>query len=124
MRRHQSARAAGPPELIDQWGAKQRNLVFPDTLVSGRAIDQFLWKGSPHPTFPQRIGAWIFGAVLIGQGVFFLTEGKTRGSTLLLVLSYGALLLGGKLFRNGFARGRTRPPHNNRSGPDGQREHR
>lgn len=41
--------------------AKQRGTLWPDTLRSGRTVDEFLWKGDPRPTPVQRAGLAIFG---------------------------------------------------------------
>ena len=57
--------------LIEEIKAKQRNTVWPDTLMNGRSVDEFLWKGSPDAPLVQRMGAWIFGLafMLIAVGV-------------------------------------------------------
>ena len=57
--------------------ARQRNIVWPDTLRNGALVDAFLWKGSPDATPTQRIGIALFGflflcpaVLLVGFGCF------------------------------------------------------
>jgi hypothetical protein len=56
-------------KFIDETRARQRNIAFPDTLRNGRAVDVFLFKGSPNPPLVQRIAAWILGLLFIGIGL-------------------------------------------------------
>jgi len=48
-------------QLIEELKQKQRKPVWPDTLLNGRNVDEYLWKGSPVGPLVQRIGAWISG---------------------------------------------------------------
>ena len=34
-------------ESIEAIKAKQRNTVWPDTMVNSRGVDAFLWRGDP-----------------------------------------------------------------------------
>jgi hypothetical protein len=31
--------------FVDEFRARQQNIVFPDTVRNGRSVDSFLWKG-------------------------------------------------------------------------------
>jgi hypothetical protein len=44
---------------------KQRAILWPDMLRSGRTVDEFLWKGSPRATPIQRIGLALFGVLFL-----------------------------------------------------------
>ena len=97
-------------KFIDEFRARQQNSSFPDTVRNGRSVDFFLWKGSPNPSLVQRIGAWMFGFVFMGfGGVFFsvaVTERVENGFSFavvfLVAMSLAAVLLGIRVFRNGF----------------------
>jgi hypothetical protein len=100
-------------EFIDESRARQRNIVFPDTVRNARSVDAFFWHGSPSPTLVQRIAAWMFGVVDIGCGLVFVTfaiheaHASDRswgvvGVFTLIALSF--CLLGLRMFRNGFPR--------------------
>jgi hypothetical protein len=52
--------------------AKQRNVVWPDTLRNGRSVDAFFWKGSPTAPFVQRLGAFLFGLGFLSLGAALL----------------------------------------------------
>jgi hypothetical protein len=101
-----------PDKLVDEFRARQQNIVFPDTVRNGRLADQFLWKGSPNPAMVQRIAAWMFGVVFMCGGLEFLyyavTErvenGFSAGIVMLAGISLAAVLLGIRVFRNGFPR--------------------
>jgi len=56
-----NAGSSDTEKLIEEARAKQSNTVWPDTLLNGRSVDEFLLKGSPDAPIVQRIGAWIFG---------------------------------------------------------------
>jgi hypothetical protein len=65
-------------ELIDETRAKQRNVVFPDTVRNARSVDAFLWRGSPDAPLVQRIGAWLFGSMFVLGVKVFLNGCKRR----------------------------------------------
>jgi hypothetical protein len=102
MRRHSGA--GDPQKFIDEIRAKQRNIVFPDGLANGAAVDKFLLKGSPDPPLVQRVGAWLFGLMFLIGGVSFLGYAQKEGSFLLALVSVACFLLGAWMFRNGFRR--------------------
>jgi hypothetical protein len=90
--------------LVEEIEAKQRNTVWPDTMINSRGVDEFLWKGSPDAPLVQRIGAWIFGLtfILLGLGLFDIAYEKH--DRVLGVFSLLPLFLGVKVFLNGFRR--------------------
>jgi hypothetical protein len=109
MKRHKGEEPLG---FIEGVKARQRNIVWPDTLRNGRAVDVFLWRGSMKPPLVQSIGAWLIGVayIMVGLGlVGFAIELKSVFS-FLPALAY--VLLGIRVFRNGFGKRRptTRAP--------------
>jgi hypothetical protein len=113
MRRHSGA--GDSRKFIDEIRAKQRNIVFPDVLANGAAVDKFLLKGSPNPSLIQRVAAWLFGLMFLIGGVFFLDYAQQgyaqqeEGSLLMGLVSIGFFLLGAWVFRNGFRRRKRGP---------------
>jgi len=100
-----------PDPFIDEIRAKQRNVVFPDTVRNGRSVDAFLWFGSPNPTRVQRMGAWLVGSAFVCLGLPFIfiaararDAGDWAGYWLVLLISLAFVLLGIRIFRNGFPR--------------------
>jgi hypothetical protein len=99
-------------KLVDEFRARQENIVFPDTVRNGRSVDLFLWKGSPNPWLVQRIAAWMFGLVYICAGLEILYQavreriesGFSFGVVFLAAMSLAAVLVGIRVFRNGFPR--------------------
>jgi hypothetical protein len=99
-------------KLIEKTRTSQRNIVFPDTVRNGRAVDVFLWRGSPDPTRVQRIAAWMFGLMFTIVGLEFLYFGvKARieeGFSISVVIEAAFALAvvsaGIRIFRNGFPR--------------------
>lgn len=98
-------------KFIDESRARQRNIVFPDTVRNGRLIDAFLWKGSPNPPFVQRIAAWMLGLLFVGMGLAFLPlaalapdEDSWFGYGAMMLISLFCVLVGIRIFRNGFPR--------------------
>src|SRR6266403_713235 len=98
--------------FIDGYRWRQRNIVFPDTVRNARFAYVFFWKGTPHPTLVQRIAAWMYGLVLIGYGLESLFLGvKERveygfsiGIVFTVAISVLFVLIGIRVFRNGFPR--------------------
>ena len=91
--------------FVDTMRPKQRNTLWPDTMRNSRFVDVFLWRGTENPTTVQRIGAWLFGATFAGIGIAFFSmiPGSSAGDKWQLVfLSWVFILLGIKIFRNGF----------------------
>jgi len=101
-------------QLIEEVKRKQRNTVWPDTMVNGRSVDEYLWKGSPEAPLVQRVGAWLFGGLFMVSGVSMIEairemspDRKSPASVivgvLIAVLFFG---VGLKVFINGFQRRR------------------
>jgi hypothetical protein len=44
---------------------KQRAILWPDMLRSGRSVDEFLWKGDRRATPVQRIGLVVFATMFL-----------------------------------------------------------
>ena len=111
------SRHRGLDKLTEETRARQRNIVFPDTVRNGRLVDAFVWKGSPHPSIVHRIAAWMFGALLMVSGLEFFSEavkarvedGFTVGIVIMAAISLSLVLVGIKIFRNGFPRQRSKP---------------
>jgi hypothetical protein len=97
-------------EFIEESRARQRNIVFPDTVRNGRSVDAFFWNGSPDPPLVQRIAAWIFGLFFIGIGLalFSLVPGTRNrepiGAWFTTLISVLLVAAGIRVFRNGFPR--------------------
>ena len=102
-----------PDRFIEGIRARQRNIVFPDTVRNARSVDAFLWKGSPNPTLVQRIGAWMFGLSFTGVGAalcFLGIKGRpdedqsSLGPWAAMLIGIFFVLVGARVFRNGFPR--------------------
>lgn len=91
-------------EFIGGIKSKQRNIVFPDGLANGAAVDKFLLMGSPNAPLVQRVGAWIVGLTLLIGGIYFLGSAVSEKSLLMALISSGFFLVGAVVFRNGFRR--------------------
>ena len=94
--------AGDETKFIDEIRAKQRNIVWPDTLVNSRAVDVLLWKGSRDATTVQRIVMVLYGLVFLICGLVFSSLAKGERSLILMIFSFGLLLLAVKLMRNAF----------------------
>jgi hypothetical protein len=88
--------------LIEGIKAKQRNTIWPDTLINSQGVNEFLWKGSPDAPLVQRIAAWIFGVVFILIGVGWLAGAYQKQWWGIGLLSIVWFFIGGKVFLNGF----------------------
>ena len=98
-------------EFIDETRSKQRNIVFPDTVRNARSVDAFMWKGSPNPSWVQRIGAWLFSMAMFGPAAGFAymsiearKDDELAGFIIMGLASLGSLAVGLIFFRNGFPR--------------------
>src|SRR6185503_5589299 len=89
-------------KFIDDVRARQRNIVFPDTLRGGRSVDAFLWNGSSNPSLVQRIVAWVFGLMFVISGLTFLPlvaevrdkDGSWIGAWILVLISASSVFVG------------------------------
>ena len=82
--------------------AKQSNIVWPDVLKNSKGIDAFFWYGSPRPTGSQRVAAWLVGSTFLAIGLVELAYAKGNRYIPEFLLAYAALLVGARIFRNGF----------------------
>ena len=107
--------------FLDETRASQRNIVFPDTVRNGRSVDAFFWNGSSNPPLVQRIAAWMFGLFFLAVGLGFagLAVGAIHEddswieSGILALISLAVVLIGIRVFRNGFPRRSLTPPPEN-----------
>jgi hypothetical protein len=106
---HAEKPAGDNPDLdkfIDGVRARQRNIVFPDTVRNERPLFDFFWNGAPDPPMVQRIGAWMAGLFLVVAGLFAALSARDGGNWLRLTTSLISVCLGIRIFRNGFPRKR------------------
>ena len=94
--------------LIEGIKAKQRNTIWPDTLINSQGVNEFLWKGSPDAPLVQRVAAWLFGIVFILGGVGWLVAAYKKEWWGICLLSFVWFYVGGRVFLNGFKRRRSR----------------
>jgi hypothetical protein len=100
-----------PPTSLDKLRqdleARQRNLLWPDTLINARSVDEFLWKGSPHPNGIQRAGMALFGMFYVGIGAVAFLLIDSIYLRILLGAPWAAF--GAKILHNAFRRKRPGP---------------
>lgn len=96
--------------VLEEIKTRQKNTIWPDTLLNGRSVDEFLWKGSADAPLVQRVGACIFGATFMLLAVALIEadreaspDRKSIAFVILAVLFFG---VGLKVFVNGFRRRR------------------
>jgi len=88
--------------------ARQRNIVFPDTVRNDRLVNELFWKGSPNATRLQRIGIAFLSIVPFGVvaslmiGVLEPAPVWFRVVMLLFALPFA--IFGGRMLRNAFLR--------------------
>ena len=104
MKRRKTHRDAA--DFFKEVRSKQRNLLWPDTLANSNDVNRFLWRGSAKPSFVQRVGAWIFGATFIGIGLTLVGLAHLDRSFLTVLFASAWILVGARVFRNGFPRRR------------------
>ncbi len=59
---------------------RQRGILVPDLIRSGRSVDEFMWKGDPNASLVQRIGLLVFGMFflfLFSIAVFIIIATRT-----------------------------------------------
>jgi hypothetical protein len=104
--------------------ARQRNIVFPDTVRNDRLVNDLLWKGSPHATVVQRIGIAILGLMYLSLPaamVFFVVREVELGSPqslsdwaamgVVLLLAVPFIIFGIKVLKNAFLRPPSKSDH-------------
>jgi len=92
--------------FIEEIEAKQRNTIWPDAMKNSSCVDAFLWKGFPDAPLVQRMGAWIFGMFFLFSSLCFIEISYEKRSWVVFFSSIPILLLGVKVFLNGFRRHR------------------
>jgi hypothetical protein len=98
--------------FIEDVRARQRNIVFPDTVRNERYATVFFWNGSANPTRVQRVAAWMFGLLFIASGLGFLpAAARARDEDhswiffgIMMLISVAFVMAGARTFRNGFPR--------------------
>lgn len=83
--------------------ADKKTARIRESLTKGN-VDLFLWKGSKAPTLSQRFGAWIIGLFFGSIGVAFWFFIRGDDPRILKLIPVALILLGAKVFRNGFNR--------------------
>jgi len=101
MRQHGTIR--GQRKLIEDLKNRQRNTIWPGPLANNRAVDAFLWKGSPSPSWVQRIAATIIGLFFICCAIAFAGMAAERHS-ILGFLGFAWLYIGARILRNSLPR--------------------
>ena len=96
--------AKSTQEVVDELKARQRNLVWPDALISSRRVDEFLWRGAPDAPLVQRVGARLFGLAFTLAGIFGLIVTYEKHFIAFGILSIVCIYVGGRIFLNGFLR--------------------
>jgi hypothetical protein len=81
-------------------------VILPESLNTSRAGDKFIWRGGTEAPMVQRIGVWVIGLLIIAAGGFSLDYARRGGSFFGRVVSLTMVLLGAKIFRNGFLKRR------------------
>jgi hypothetical protein len=99
MKRHNAP--SNLENLTGEIGAKQNNVLWPDTLRNSRSVDVFLWKGSPAPTLVQRIGAWAFGLFYIGLALLALSLARQTGRRWMAIIVVALVYAGVRMCING-----------------------
>ena len=106
MKRHRSHQ--DPERFAEEVAAKQRNLLWPDTLVNSKSVDKFLFTGCANPSLLQRVGAWIFGLMFFVLGVVSVEIGRQTDTSPYKFVGLLFVLLGVVVFRNGFPKRKSR----------------
>jgi hypothetical protein len=84
---------------------RQRAILVPDLIRSGRSVDDFMWNGDPKASLVQRIGLFIFGVfflVLFCTGVFIIATWTWAGFVVGLPTSVIPGIFSFRFLRNAF----------------------
>jgi hypothetical protein len=85
---------------IEDRKARQRNLIWPDVLRGGRAVDEFLWKGARDAPLVQRVGALIVALAYLLVAVAFVAMAVEQGKWFIGAFAALLFLAGGWFIRN------------------------
>jgi hypothetical protein len=89
---------------VEDLKARQRNLIWPDVLRGGRAVDELLWKGSGDAPLVQRIGVVIVALAYLLVAVAFVAMAVEQGKWFIGAFAALLFLAGGWFIRNAFRR--------------------
>jgi Flp pilus assembly protein TadB len=84
---------------------RQRAILVPDLIRSGRSVDEFMWKGDPKASPVQRIGLLIFGVmflVFFALAVLLIVTRKWEGLPVGLVVGVISGIFSFRFLRNAF----------------------
>jgi hypothetical protein len=84
---------------------RQRGILVPDLIRSGRSVDEFMWKGDPKASLVQRIGLLIFGfmfLVLFAIAVVILATRTWEGALVGSVMGAFSGIFSFRFLRNAF----------------------
>lgn len=93
--------------VIEEVKAKQRNIVFPDTVRNSRNVDAYFLRGDPDAPLVQRIGAWLFGLFFLLCGLVCLRLAEKSHSWADILYSVVGFLIGTRVLMSGFRRRKT-----------------
>lgn len=91
--RKSSNRRKDLDSYIEDIKARQRNLIWPDVLRGGRAVDEFLWKGAGDAPLVQRIGAVVLALVYIMAAALIVDVAVEQGEWFIgvgVIFAFGA----------------------------------
>jgi hypothetical protein len=83
--------------MMDDLDAKQRNILWLQSLKNGRNVDAFLWKGAEKPTASMRIGAFLLGTIYLISALAICYASAEGGSIFGVLVSFGFLYLGARV---------------------------
>jgi len=95
-------------DFIAEVRERQRNFVFPDTVVNGRRVTELFWKGSPDATLTQRISMGLFGLGFTVVGLAML--GYLKSEWWGILWCWLIIFLGLRTLRNAFLHRKQRQP--------------
>ena len=85
---------------IESVEARQKSILWPDVLRSGRSVDKLLWKGASDAPLVQRIGIMILASAYLIVAVVFIAMAAEQGSWLEGVFASVPFGVGGWFIRN------------------------
>jgi len=88
--------------------AKQRAVIWPDTIRNGSSVDAFLWRGDPHAKLIQRVGLVVFGLMFLLFAIVIASipfeKNFEDGTAVDFLMALFALLISLRLFRHSLLR--------------------
>jgi hypothetical protein len=104
-------------QIREEIEAKQRAILWPDTLKAGGSVDGLLWNGDPKAKPIQRAGMIVFAVFFWFMGCFLAAIGWARseydlfGRYLSVLVGSIGVLISIRLFFNAFRREEKPPKH-------------